>query len=686
MKNIQLVFTGVLITSLLLRDTSCTDSDFVCPEEFGYYQHPSDCSKYYVCVFGGPLLESCTGGLMYSHELQTCDWPRNVVCVSGKRNGEITDVDEEDHERVPRLLVEDVNFGQKNVPETTSTTTTTSRSRSDLDIGDLLFQDADELLYPASSSGSGSGGGASTESGIVERSFSSSDAYDDVDVFVSDSDSVQALNSGSGGSESVLEGHVNAQHLSNQGLLLSDDEDDEKEEDLLTAKSTELLYGREIDTNDHDFYDYPLPPGVQDDDFYYVSWEDPIYDVFQEYDYSDPNRSRRLTGNNVSVDYDKHPPQRPPVVRPELQFANPGAKATSCKNQRCHLPDCLCGQTRLKEMAATLHRPQLVMITFDDSVNDLNRDLYKEIFKDYRLNPNGCPISATFYVSHEWTDYSQVQNLYASGHEIASHSISHSYGEQFSKSKWMLEMVGQRELLSAFAGIPLEDIRGMRAPFLAIGGDNMFEMMYEANFTYDSSMPIYENKPPAFPYTLDYKMPHDCMIPPCPEKAYPGLWEIPLVMWNDLGNGRCSMLDACSNPNNPEDVFKLLWTNFARHYNTNRAPIGLFYHAAWFTQPHNMEGFQRFLDTILSLDDVWFVTSWQAIQWMRNLANPVDPLNFEPFQCNNTKRKAKYCKNPKVCNLWHNSGVRYMRTCQECPPNYPWTGNTGISNSLADEI
>ena len=29
-------------------------------------------------------------------------------------------------------------------------------------------------------------------------------------------------------------------------------------------------------------------------------------------------------------------------------------------------------------------------------------------------------------------------------------------------------MVGQRELLSAFAGIPLEDIRGMRAPFLAV--------------------------------------------------------------------------------------------------------------------------------------------------------------------------------------------------------------------------
>ena len=49
-----------------------------------------------------------------------------------------------------------------------------------------------------------------------------------------------------------------------------------------------------------------------------------------------------------------------------------------------------------------------------------------------------------------------------------------------------------------------------------------------------------------------------------------GLWEIPLVMWNDLRNGRCSMLDACSNPSNPDDVYQLLWQNFARHYNTNR--------------------------------------------------------------------------------------------------------------------
>lgn len=68
--------------------------------------------------------------------------------------------------------------------------------------------------------------------------------------------------------------------------------------------------------------------------------------------------------------------------------------------------------------------PQIVLLTFDDSVNDLNKGLYSDLFEKGRVNPNGCPISATFYVSHEWTDYSQVQNLYASGHEMASHTVS----------------------------------------------------------------------------------------------------------------------------------------------------------------------------------------------------------------------------------------------------------------------
>ena len=192
----------------------------------------------------------------------------------------------------------------------------------------------------------------------------------------------------------------------------------------------------------------------------------------------------------------------------------------------------------------------------------------------------------------------------------------------------------------------------------------MFKMLWDANFTYDSSMPIYENRPPSWPYTLDYKLFHDCMIPPCPTRSYPGLWEVPMVMWQDLNGGRCSMGDACSNPPTPDGVYKMLIKNFERHYTTNRsvaidqfffffffnsnsiifslltlvafcrAPFGLFYHAAWFTQPHHKEGFISFLDTIVAMDDVWVVTNWQALQWVRN-PTPLELLDrFEPFGCN----------------------------------------------------
>ncbi|KAF0313899.1 hypothetical protein FJT64_015574 [Amphibalanus amphitrite] len=323
--------------------------------------------------------------------------------------------------------------------------------------------------------------------------------------------------------------------------------------------------------------------------------------------------------------------------------------------------------------------PQLVLLTFDDSINDINHELYKEMFETGRKNPNGCPISATFYVSHEWTDYRQVQNLWADGHEIASHSISHSFGEQFSTSKWEAEINGQREIISAYGGVPVEEVRGMRAPFLSIGGNRMFKMLYNNNFTYDSSMPVYENNPPSWPYTLDYKIHHDCMIPPCPGNSYPGVWEVPMSMWQDLNGGRCSMVDACTAPETAEEVYKMMIKNFERHYTSNRAIFPLYFHAAWMTTEHHKEGFMAFLDTLSKMDDVWLVTSWQAIQWMRD-PQPLSTVNnFKPFACDHPERQR--CNKAKKCNLWHKSGVRYMSTCQPCPDKYPWTGATGVSQS-----
>lgn len=69
--------------------------------------------------------------------------------------------------------------------------------------------------------------------------------------------------------------------------------------------------------------------------------------------------------------------------------------------------------------------PQIVLMTFDDAINPINIDLYDELFNNKtRSNPNGCPLRGTFYLSHEWTDYGMVQDMYSDGHEMASHTVS----------------------------------------------------------------------------------------------------------------------------------------------------------------------------------------------------------------------------------------------------------------------
>lgn len=102
----------------------------------------------------------------------------------------------------------------------------------------------------------------------------------------------------------------------------------------------------------------------------------------------------------------------------------------SCSNSLLSLiiiDSCIFFSLPLTVPFTTGQTPQMIVLTFDDAVNDVNFPLYEEIFHDSsrkRLNPNGCPIKGTFFVSHEWTDYGAVQTLYSRGHEIASHSIT----------------------------------------------------------------------------------------------------------------------------------------------------------------------------------------------------------------------------------------------------------------------
>lgn len=65
----------------------------------------------------------------------------------------------------------------------------------------------------------------------------------------------------------------------------------------------------------------------------------------------------------------------------------------------------------------------MVLLTFDDDVNDVNMAYYRQLY-DKLSAGNGCPVGVTYYVSHEYNDYSLLHELYLRGHDISVHSIS----------------------------------------------------------------------------------------------------------------------------------------------------------------------------------------------------------------------------------------------------------------------
>jgi len=377
--------------------------------------------------------------------------------------------------------------------------------------------------------------------------------------------------------------------------------------------------------------------------------------------------------------------------------------APICDLSICVLPDCFCsvdgtavpgGLCPGKKDCTKV--PQMITITFDDAINNNNIELYNEIFKPSRLNPNGCDIKSTYFVSHKYTNYTAVNDMHMRGHEIAVHSISHNVDEQFwangSVADWTNEMDGSRDIINHFANITDESVVGSRAPFLRLGGNNQFSMLEQNTFLYDSSITAPLQNPPLWPYTMYFKMPHRCHghNQKCPTRSH-AVWE---MVMNELDRREstdfsedlsgCAMIDSCSSILSGDQFFKFLQHNFDRHYNSNRAPMGVYYHAAWLK--NNQEFLNTFLywiDLILDeYDDVYFVTMTQAIQWMQDPVEVRDAKNFSPWQhkCNPKRGDTSTCPLAKRCTLSSEllagGETIQMHSCQRCPNRYPWLGDT----------
>ncbi|KAK9739759.1 hypothetical protein QE152_g8712 [Popillia japonica] len=362
--------------------------------------------------------------------------------------------------------------------------------------------------------------------------------------------------------------------------------------------------------------------------------------------------------------------------------------AEACDASACSLPDCRCMSTDIPGGLDISEIPQIVLLTFDDAITALNYAYYEDAFFT-RTNPDGCPVQATYFMSHEYTDYSKVHDLHARGHEIALHSITHepytAYWDELDVEGYIAEFGGERDIVSHFADIPEDDIQGIRIPLLQLAGiripllqlagNKSFQALQTIGMKYDCSWPTQSYMdPPLWPYTLDYKSEQDCPIGECPTASFPGIWVQPMVNWRDTSGYVCSMVDACIFvPTETDEILEFIKTNFHRHYDSNKAPFGFYMHAAWFqSNPNNYEAYLQFLDYLESLNDVYIVSIQRALEWVQN-PKSLDEISSVWSSCPATTEAS--CTSTS-CALDKDGEARYMVQCRNsCPSVYPWLNN-----------
>ncbi|XP_046746909.1 chitin deacetylase 1 isoform X1 [Diprion similis] len=364
-------------------------------------------------------------------------------------------------------------------------------------------------------------------------------------------------------------------------------------------------------------------------------------------------------------------------------------RAPDCDPTQCVLPDCYCSAdgTRIPGNIDIQQVPQMITLTFNGAVNVDNIDLYDDVFNG-RLNPNGCQIRGTFFVSHKYTNYSAVQDLHRRGHEIGVFSLTHKddpqYWTQGSYDDWLAEMAGARLIIERFANISDGSIIGMRAPYLRVGGNKQFEMMADQFFVYDASITASLGRVPIWPYTLYFRMPHKCNGNGgnCPSRSHP-VWE---MVMNELDRRDdptfdeslpgCHLVDSCSNIQSGDQFARLLRHNFNRHYNTNRAPLSLNFHASWLkSKKEYKEELIKFIDEMLARNDVYFVTMVQVIKWIQTPTELSNLRDFQNWKETCDEKGQPYCSLPNACPLTTRElpgETLRLITCMECPNNYPW--------------
>lgn len=231
-----------------------------------------------------------------------------------------------------------------------------------------------------------------------------------------------------------------------------------------------------------------------------------------------------------------------------------------------------------------------ITMSYDDGVKDDRRLV--EIFNTYGIKGSFHLNSGTFGGGNK-IDASEVSTLY-SGHEVSCHSAHHPFLELCSREGVVKEMLKDRETLEKLCGYP---VRGMSYPFGTYNSE-VVSILRSIGIEYSRTTQA----------TNNFRLPAD------------------FLMWHPTCHHNGSIMDKLGE-------FKSLRYSI----------LPLFYiwgHAYEFPAQNNWDIMERFCEEAAKLDDVWFATNIQIVDYV----NALKVLRF------NVEETIVY--NPSAMSVW----------------------------------
>lgn len=349
-----------------------------------------------------------------------------------------------------------------------------------------------------------------------------------------------------------------------------------------------------------------------------------------------------------------------------------------CDASTCSLSsNCYCPSKNIPGNIPLADTPLFFSITFDDAVHEFTAYSMLTKLNFWRsnaklLDKNKCKLRPTMFSQNQFSDFAAISYIDKIG-EVSVHAATHTSSFGTTYRKWRNEyMTVYNDIAELAQVIP----KGCRAPYLEYN-DAYFEVLQHFGLQYDSSSVYFarsynlgDSKAQKnwWPFTLDHGYPEASIgyTAGVLTKRVPGMWEVPMIGFHYADGKEYEIMDYTISPTFLADFKR----DFELNYNSNRAPLGLYFHPSYFINQVDyssddlakLQIYADLLEWVMSHENVLYATPTRIINWIKNPKPFKETILTSDFICPSEEITPE---NP--CNYKLNSFKKFCNI-----KNIPW--------------